>query len=136
MFDGWLGCLQLGAQKRALGVLLFAVLFASAAHAQQVDETRKIKGSVVERKSGSVLKKIGGKAHKCVLVSVYQKFEIQGYQCTSSRKLPWCDVPGPNRAHCPSVCSNGGWVRKSSGEDLLRNMVINCNPLGEPAVAY
>lgn len=112
----------------ATGILLAHA--ESPSFAQQPGDTRERVVRTYERPTRNVLKKIGGKSYSCIGKSVVRVYARMTYQCSSYRRAPFCDGPGPSRAYCPSSCSNGRWVTTGNWEEVVREVVTDCNPLG------
>ena len=118
--------------QQAIFCILSVALVATPTAAQKEGAVRETIQGTIKRGTSSVLKKVGSKAFSCIGKSVYQVVARQTLQCTSTRKLPFCQAPGPNRRFCPDVCSSTQWVTTSTKEVFLRDIVTNCNPIEDP----
>ena len=111
------------------------LLLPSSSVAESPGAIREIPWGTAERATRNVINTIGGRTYKCIGKSVLKVWMRQSYRCTATQKLPWCAAPGQNRPYCPEVCSQGGWVNQGTREEYLREIVTDCNPLGDPATA-
>lgn len=100
--------------------------------AQKSGEVRQSLLRTVERSTKNVLKRIGKKSYSCVGKTVIGLYARETYQCNATRKFPFCDIPGPNRKYCPDVCSDGRWVVTGTREQIIRELVTDCNPIEDP----